>query len=187
MTAKLVPSGSQTVGPFFTIGLNYLAGQPVETGFAQRGHVEISGRVLDGAGNPVPDAMLEVWAADSSGRYGAASEEAIGSPPGFRRVVTDQSGQFSFTINKPGAVTFDDGRNQAPHLVVLVFARGLLRHLITRVYFPDEHANASDPVFELIPKERRLTMVARSEGSDSNRLRWDVILQGTDETVFFAW
>lgn len=187
MTTRLVPSGSQTVGPFFTIGLNYLAGRPVETDFAQGGHVEISGRVLEGAGNPVPDAMLEVWAADSSGRYGAARAEVSGSPPGFRRVVTDQSGQFSFTIKKPGAVTFDDGRNQAPHLVVLVFARGLLRHLITRVYFPDEHANTSDPVLEVVPRARRSTMIAHSEGGDLNRLRWDVILQGTDETVFFAW
>lgn len=187
MTAKLVPTGSQTVGPFFAIGLDYLVSRSVENGSAISGDVEISGRVLDGGGNPVPDAMLEIWGADSNGRYAAASREASGSPPGFRRVVTDQHGQFSFTINKPGAVAVDHGQNQAPHLVVLVFARGLLRHLITRVYFPDEHANTSDRVLELVPKERRSTMIAHSQAGDLNRLRWDVILQGTDETVFFAW
>jgi protocatechuate 3,4-dioxygenase, alpha subunit len=187
MTTKLVPSGSQTVGPFFTIGLEYLAGKPIDTGSVATGDVEISGRVLDGEGAPVSDAMLEVWGADSDGRYGATSEESSGSPTGFRRVVTNMDGQFSFTIEKPGAVTFDDGRNQAPHLVVLVFARGLLRHLITRVYFPDEHVNASDQLLEQVPKERRSTMIARKDARDSNRLRWDVILQGTDETVFFAW
>jgi protocatechuate 3,4-dioxygenase, alpha subunit len=186
MTTKLVPSGSQTVGPFFSIGLEYLAGQPIENGSVASGDVEISGRVLDGEANPVPDAMLEVWGADSDGRYGA-SEEASGSPPCFRRVVTNVDGRFSFTINKPGAVAFDEGRNQAPHLVVLVFARGLLRHLITRVYFPDGDEIGSDPVLEQVPKERRSTMIARKDGGDSHRLRWDVILQGTDETVFFAW
>jgi protocatechuate 3,4-dioxygenase, alpha subunit len=187
MTAKLLPAGSQTVGPFFAIGLEYLVGRSVENGSAGSGDVEIGGRVLDGEGNPVPDAMLEVWGADSHGRYRAATEEASGSPGVFRRVVTNEQGQFSFTIDKPGAVAFDGGRNQAPHLVVLVFARGLLRHLITRVYFPDEHANTSDPVLKLVSKERRSTMIAHSEGGDLNRLRWDVILQGTDETVFFAW
>jgi protocatechuate 3,4-dioxygenase, alpha subunit len=187
MSAKLIPSGSQTVGPFFSIGLGYLAERPAETGSVAGGHLEISGRVLDGEGNPVPDAMLEIWGADSSGRYVGTSTEAGGSPTGFRRVVTNQDGEFSFGIGKPGSVAFDRSRNQAPHLVVLVFARGLLRNLITRVYFPDEPGNMSDPVLEMVPGERRSTMIARRDVGDSNRLRWDVILQGADETVFFAW
>ena len=184
---KLVPSGSQTVGPFFAIGLEYLACSPIDSGSVAGRHVEIGGRVLDGEGNPVPDAMLEVWGADSNGHYGAGSEEASGSPAGFRRVVTNMDGHFSFLIHKPGSVAYDNRQNEAPHLVVLVFARGLLRHLITRLYFPDEPENVSDPVLEQVPEERRSTMIARKEGGDSNRLRWDVILQGTDETVFFAW
>jgi protocatechuate 3,4-dioxygenase, alpha subunit len=161
LSATATPS--QTVGPFFAFALR----DRTEIG---AGPVRIEGRVLDGAGAPVPDAMLEVWQADADGAYRHDF--------GWGRSGTDAEGRYSFTSVKPGAV---DG--QAPHLVVLVFARGLLKPLLTRMYFPDEAANASDPVLCALGEHDRAALVARDE---RGLLRFDVRLQGDGETPFFT-
>lgn len=186
---KAVASGSQTVGPFFRIGCEYLCAQPDAA--ALPGSTTVRGSVLDGDGHPVPDALLELWYADSEGHYSANAE---GSPPqaqclprGFARVATDGEGRFCFQLRKPGRVESGDGRRQAPHVVVLVFARGLLRHLITRMYFAGEAANEDDPVLQSVPAERRATLIAKQGAESAASLEWNIHLQGADETVFFAW
>jgi protocatechuate 3,4-dioxygenase, alpha subunit len=156
------PTPSQTVGPFFGFALPF-AGDHSAVEADAPGAVRIEGQLLDGAGAPVPDGLLEAWQGDQLARCG-----------------TDPEGMFHFVVTKPAAGP--DG--QAPHLEVTVFARGLLRHLPTRLYFPDEEAaNAADPVLRLVPDGRRHTLVARD---DAGVLRFDVRLQGEDETVFFA-
>lgn len=178
---QLVPTGSQTVGPFFRIGLDHLAesisGHQAET----EGTITIAGKVLDRDGSPVPDAMLEFW---GSGQSNASSTKS-GNPEGFRRVATDGDGAFRVLMKRPAADLLEDGRSQAPHILVLLFSRGLLRHLISRVYFEDESGNEKDPVLLGVPAERRHTLVARR--TEENIYRWDVRLQGANETVFFAF
>lgn len=182
-------AGSQTVGPFFRIGLSWLCATPEPS--LVPGSIAVSGCVLDGAGNPVQDAMLEFWRADPQGHYSTEPPQEgacpAGCPSGFTRVASDEQGCFTCSLSKPGPVEFGDGRTQAPHLVVLVFARGLLRHLITRMYFPGEAANHTDPILQLVPPRRRPTLIARSTAEDPNHLKWNVVLQGDEETVFFAW
>jgi protocatechuate 3,4-dioxygenase alpha subunit len=155
---------SQTVGPYFSLGL---LDRPANELVA--GGIRITGRVLDGAGDPVPDALVEIWQADEEGRYRPDF--------GWGRSGCDAEGRYSFVTRKPGAV---DG--QAPHLTVMVFARGLLKPVLTRMYFPDEQAaNADDPV--LAAPEGGSTLVARPV---EDRLEFDIRLQGEAETVFFA-
>jgi len=165
MSGPFTPS--QTVGPFFGVGMPFERGEqlaPPESAGAMR----IEGQVLDGKGEPVPDALLEIWQPAT----------------GFGRARTDSDGAFSFTTVKPGPVPAPDGRMQAPHFNVTVFARGLLRHLVTRMYFPDEtQANAADPVLNLVEPARRETLIAEDCGGV---LHFDVRLQGERETVFFA-
>jgi len=165
MSGPLTPS--QTVGPFFGVGLPFENGEQLAPP-GSAGVMRIEGQVLDGKGEPVPDALLEIW------------QPGVG----FGRARTDSEGAFSFTTVKPGAVPAPDGRVQAPHFNVTVFARGLLRHLVTRMYFPDEtEANAADPVLNLVEPARRETLVAKNCGGV---LHFDVRLQGERETVFFA-
>jgi len=185
-SGSLVPSSSQTVGPYFRIGLEPLDRRPAEAHETSARTVEIRGKVLDGGGLPVPDAMLEFWGANSSGIYAGAASEPSGCPAGFHRVATDDAGSFSLTTLKPGPVPAGAG-TQAPHLVVLVFARGLLRNLVTRVYFSDEPANAADLVLSQVPEDRRRTIIASANSHNSSLFHWSVILQGKDETAFFAW
>ncbi len=179
-----VPTPSQTVGPYFRIGLDWLLHADLAGPAAAGPRLTISGRVLDGEGKGVEDALIEVWQADPAGRYAAVSR-----PPrwaGFGRVATDPQGAFSFTVVKPGRVPGPEGTLQAPHLAVNVFMRGLLRHLVTRIYFPDEaQANAADPVLALVEPARRETLVARADPASPAALSWDVVLQGARETVFF--
>jgi protocatechuate 3,4-dioxygenase, alpha subunit len=183
---KLVPSGSQTVGPFFSICLEYLVGQaPVNESSIDT--IEIHGKVLDRDGAPVWDAMLEFWGTDSSGSNSDSVKHSSGHPLGFHRVATGLDGSFSLTLSKPGPAPLGDGRLQAPHMLVLVFARGLLRHLITRIYFDLEPANAADPVLLAIPADRQHTLIARSDASNPRAFQWNIVLQGDNETVFFAW
>ena len=178
---KLVPSGSQTVGPYFRIGLEHLVGKgPVKESALEA--IELHGKVLDRDGTPVPDALLEFWSADLNG-----IPNSNGHPPGFHRVATDLEGRFSFALNKPGATPMGDGRMQAPHMLVLVFARGLLRQLITRVYFDQDPVKTIDPVLLEVLAERRPTLIASSDASDPRAYQWNVVLQGDNETVFFAW
>jgi protocatechuate 3,4-dioxygenase alpha subunit len=152
---------SQTVGPFFSFGLCV---RP-QANVVEQG-IELRGRVTDGAGEPVPDAMVELWQAGEDGRYRGDF--------GWARCGTDASGAFRFTVVKPGAV---DG--QAPHLNMQVFARGLLKQVYTRVYFPGDEP---DELLRSVDEARRATLVAVEEDGG---LRFDVRLQGDEETVFF--
>ena len=161
----MTPTPSQTVGPFFAFALPF----PGDAEAVAPGSdaIRIEGQLLDGAEEPVSDGLLEAWQGDQ-----------------FARCRTDSEGAFHFLVRKPTAVVSHDGRTHAPHLELTVFARGLLRHLATRVYFPDEDdANRADPVLERVPEERRPTLIARSEGGV---LHLDIRLQGEGETVFFA-
>jgi protocatechuate 3,4-dioxygenase alpha subunit len=177
-----VPTPSQTVGPYLSLGVAPLERSEVVPA-GTPGACTISGRVLDGAGAPVPDAVVELWQADPEGRVGGAPAPD-GTAPWFGRSLTGADGRFRFVTVKPGAVPLSSGEPQAPHVELLVFARGLLRHVRTRVYFPDEtDANAADPVLSRVPGDRRHTLVATP---DADGLRFDVALQGRDETVFFA-
>jgi protocatechuate 3,4-dioxygenase, alpha subunit len=162
MGDESVPTPSQTVGPFFGCALPFEAGSDTATGGAV---IRIEGQLLDGSGEPVPDGMVELW----GGRQ-------------FARCRTDAEGAFHFTATKP--LPRSDRNDEAPHLEVTVFARGLLRHLATRLYFPDEEvANASDRTLNLVEPARRQMLIAHPEGSV---LRFDIRLQGESETVFFA-
>ncbi len=181
---RFIPSSSQTVGPFFRIGLDYLVECAPSPGAGQDDTVIIRGRVLDGNRAPVPDALLEFWSARAiSADNGSQQHEDF--PARFRRAATDLDGRFSLAMTRPEPVPLDHETLQAPHMIVLVFARGLLRHLITRLYFDGEPGNGTDAVLNGIPTERRRTLIAQADGSDT--FCWDVILQGIDETVFFAW
>lgn len=179
---------SQTVGPFFSIGLAPLNRANLAEGSAGE-RVVISGRVIDGDGQGVPDAVLEIWQADADGRYHhpehtGASHDSAGFF-GFGRIPTDAEGRFSLTTIKPGPVHDPDGKPQAPHLQISVFMRGLMRQLVTRLYFPEDPLNTSDPVLRLVPESRRETLIARQAAPEETILEWNVCLQGPDETVFF--
>jgi protocatechuate 3,4-dioxygenase, alpha subunit len=182
-----IPAGSQTVGPYFRIGLDYLIERTPALTLETAGTIEIRGRVSDCDGAPVPDAMLEFWSTPKVGDKLGRDGEAGVFPAGFRRAATDGDGNFLIVMARPATVRPGDKRAHAPHMLVLVFARGLLRHLVTRVYFGDEQANQSDPVLMTIPQERRATLIAQPDETRANLYRWDIILQGTGETVFFAW
>jgi len=174
-----VPTVSQTVGPFFEIGLTHLRTDAI---FATPSWepVSIRGAVFDGDGRPVPDVVLEIWQADADGRYD------VDGSSGFGRIFPDAAGTFCFQTVQPGSVR-DGVGTQAPHLVVMLFMRGLLKPLRTRMYFPDHPANASDTVLGLVPPERRSTLIARQVTESPATLEWNVHLQGDDETAFFAW
>lgn len=162
----LTPTPSQTVGPFYGFALPFPDDRCAVPAGGE-GALRLEGQVVDGAGEPVPDGLIEVWWDDR-----------------FGRCRTDAEGVFSFVVRKPAPVPGPNGASQAPHLNVTVFARGLLRQLPTRIYFPDEEAaNAADPVLALVEPELRGTLIARA---DNGVLRWDVRLQGEGETVFFA-
>lgn len=167
---------SQTVGPFFSIGLNVLLAADL-VGPGERFTLE--GRVLDANRKPIPDALIEIWQANGEGKYPQPGEAFRG----FGRVATDENGAFEIKSIKPGAVPGPHGTMQAPHLEVSVFMRGLLIRLTTRMYFPDEPANATDPILNLVPASRRGTIIAKKTASGV--LHWDVLMQGDDETVFF--
>jgi protocatechuate 3,4-dioxygenase, alpha subunit len=166
---------SQTIGPFFGHALPWPDGPHV----AHTGNPDafwVRGRVLDGEDVPVDDALVETWQAGPDGRFG-------GPFRGFGRCPTDPAGTYAVRTCNPGSIAGPDGL-QAPHIDVAVFARGLLRHLITRIYFADEaDANAADPVLSTVPAERRQTLIAQPI---DDGYRFDIRLQGIDETVFFV-
>lgn len=183
------PTTSQTVGPFFSIGLTRMKHDDLVGAGTSGERVVIEGHVLDGDGEPVPDAIIEIWQANSYGKY-AHPEDQQDKPlepsfSGYGRIPTDDEGQFRFTTIKPGPVPDLDGKFQAPHIVVSVFARGLLRRLVTRIYFSDEPANATDFVLNLVEASRCETLIAKKIAGVSGKLEWNVILQGPNETVFF--
>jgi protocatechuate 3,4-dioxygenase, alpha subunit len=183
MALQLTPS--QTVGPFFSIGLTWEDGAFVVPPGTD-GALWIRGRVTDGDGEPVPDAVIETWQADPDGRYNHPDDPRSAGTGfrGFARAATDEGGVFAIHTVKPGAVPGPGGATQAPHLAMSVLARGLLNRVVTRVYFADEAGlNAADPVFSDLPEGRRATLLAEPAGDG---YRFDVRLQGEDETVFFA-
>lgn len=179
---------SQTVGPYFVIGCDRLKTTDLTTPDVAGERIEITGRVMDADGIGVPDAMLEVWQANSAGKY-AHPEDLQNKPAeagfrGFGRIMTDANGAFHFTTIRPGPVPAPDGSEQAPHIAVSVFMRGLLRRLVTRIYFPYTTANDQDFVLSFVEPARRKTLIARKTTAH-NKLEWNVILQGENETVFF--
>ena len=169
---------SQTVGPYLHIGLTWLIIESLAPSGVPGQRVRIQGRVLDGDGKPVNDALVEIWQADSRGKFDGKRFR------GFGRSATDDAGAFRFNTVKPGRVPGPGGKPQAPHILAVIFMRGQLKQLVTRVYFPDEASNAQDPVLALVPRDRRGTLIARKTGKPGV-LEWNVILQGKDETVFF--
>ena len=180
---------SQTVGPFFTIGLTRMNQTDLVGPGVSGERVTIEGRVFDGDGAPIPDAVIEIWQANSHGKYNHPEDEQDKPvEPGFRgygRIPTDETGRFSFTTIKPGAVPGPDGKMQAPHIAVSIFMRGLLRRLVTRIYFADEPGNEEDFVLHLVEASRRGTLIARKVAGREGVLEWNVLTQGADETVFF--
>jgi protocatechuate 3,4-dioxygenase, alpha subunit len=180
------PTPSQTVGPFFHIGLGYEnIGEIVAPD--SHGAIRVEGVVSDGEGAPVNDAMIEIWQADEEGRYPGQGNGAAAAADGFRgfgRCATDDEGRFRFVTVKPGRVPGLNGATQAPHIEVSVFARGLLNRLATRIYFPgEEQANREDPVLALIDDpDLRSTLLATEE---DGIYRFDIHLQGDRETAFF--
>jgi protocatechuate 3,4-dioxygenase alpha subunit len=185
-------TSSQTVGPFFEPALlredarrNVLI-QPETAGE----RIRIEGRILDGDGIPVPDAMVEIWQANANGRYNHPSDQGPAlldsSFLGFGRSGTTEDGSYWFETVKPGSVPFDGERLQAPHICFTVFSRGLLNHVMTRMYFEDEPSNVNDPVLLCVPEERRATLLARRDLAGAVVVyHFDIVLQGTNETAFF--
>jgi protocatechuate 3,4-dioxygenase, alpha subunit len=185
---SLRASTSQTIGPYLRIGLEWMQIEEMAPKGVAGERVSLRGRVLDADGKPVNDAAVEIWQANSHGRY-AHSEDKQDKPlennfRGYGRSLTDEDGAFRFDTIKPGRVAGPGGRLQAPHLTVTIFMRGLLKQLQTRVYFPDDPANAEDPILALVPAQRRATLIARR---NAEHLEWNVILQGKGETVFFEF
>ncbi|HEY3850247.1 MAG TPA: protocatechuate 3,4-dioxygenase subunit alpha [Steroidobacteraceae bacterium] len=203
---------SQTVGPFFHYGLPWKGGADLigksdmgarpdlfpdshyvlnlssPSGVPRGEAIDLRGRVLDGRGEAVPDAMLEIWQANAAGRYASPADRRDGIPLdphfiGFGRAATGADGGFHFRTIRPGRVPGPDGILQAPHIALSVLGRGLLKRLATRVYFADCTENDTDPILISVPAERRATLIAQRRGSD-----WwlDIVLQGAGETVFFA-
>ncbi|MEO0914284.1 MAG: protocatechuate 3,4-dioxygenase subunit alpha [Pseudomonadota bacterium] len=185
-------SPSQTAGPYVHIGCTPNAAgitgvypQDLCAGIAPgaEGQIAVEGQVFDGAGDPVRDALVEIWHADAEGRYPARLEEGA---RGWARSATDgETGMFRFALSRPGRVPWPDGRPQAPHITFWIVARGINLGLHTRLYFEDEaEANAADPILGAItPPARARTLLARREAA--GRYRFDIHLQGPDETVFF--
>lgn len=201
---KLGQTPSQTVGPFFHYALPWpgcadLAGGGVEPigcrldlvpeahrqfapqpGSSPAGEViEVVGRVVDGAGEPTPDVLIETWQADPEGRYDAPGFQGLG------RAATADDGSFRLRVVKPGRTPGPGNSLQASHLALGVLGRGLLKRLVTRVYFEGDGGLDEDPVLALVPPERRATLIARAEGQ--GRFRFDIVLQGQDETVFLEF
>ena len=182
-------TSSQTIGPYLHIGMTWLVDENMAGAGVTGDKVTVTGRVIDADGTPVNDAMVEIWQANAHGRY-AHPEDTRDLPlergfTGFGRVYTDEDGGFRLNTIKPGRVPGPDGELQAPHLNITLFMRGLLKHLITRVYFEGEN-NDADPVFARVPAVRRATLVAR-RGGKPGAFEWNVVLQGDNETVFFDY
>ena len=181
---------SQTVGPFFKPALIRSGNESLVTSKSRGERITIEGRILDGDAAGVGDAMIELWQANADGRYDHPDDlqEKLIDPEfqGFGRAATDELGRFRFYTIKPGSAAGPGNLLQAPHINVSIFARGLLKRLVTRIYFPGEQLNATDPVLNTVAPGRRSTLIARIENSDQpGILRFDIVLQGENETVFF--
>ena len=184
---------SQTVGPFFAYGLTPNGKYSWNDAFTNNlvtpdvtgERIRVEGFVYDGDGANVPDAMLEIWQADAQGRFSDPQDSrglTNSSFKGFGRCGTGAEG-YSFETIKPGAVPGLNGKNQAPHIVLAIFGRGMTMQSMTRIYFDDEPATASDEVMKLVPEDRRNTLIAKKTAPGV--YRFDIYLQGDNETVFF--
>lgn len=187
MSELLTPS--QTVGPYFAMRLPWPEG-PFVVPAGTPGASTIIGRLYDGVGDPIPDGMIETWQADQNGRFAHPADprgpvvDGDKAFRGFGRAQTTRDGSFTIVTVKPGPLPFGDGRTEAPHIDVSVFARGMLDRSVTRIYFPDEpEANEADPVLAAVPAARRPTLIAVPY--DDGLLRFDIHMQGDNETVFF--
>jgi protocatechuate 3,4-dioxygenase alpha subunit len=185
---------SQTVGPFFSIGLSPRNRTEIAAAGVSGERITIQGQLLDGDGHPVPDAVIETWQADANGEYAHAeahpNKDGQDKPIdpdffGFGRIPTDSNGRFSFSTIRPGTVPAPDGTLQAPHIVVSIFMRGLLTRLITRIYFFGDPRNENDFALKLVEPARRATLMAKPSAEDKSTLIWNINLQGENETVFF--
>ena len=191
---RLIPTASQTAGPYFRFGLDHPEWSDLTGGGKAQGEkIRIEGRVVDGDGAPLPDALIEIWQANAAGRYDHP-EDRQDKPldpnfRGFGRCSTDKDGWYRFTTIRPGPVPGRGNALQAPHIAVTIFARGLLKQLVTRLYFPESGAaNDADPVLSAIDdKSARATLLARpvAKGGTQPVYRFDIVLQGDGETVFF--
>ena len=188
---------SQTVGPYFAYGLTPTGKYEWNDAFTNNlitpdtsgERIRVEGKVFDGDCAVVPDCMLEIWHADAQGRFSDPQDKRAlpnSSFRGFGRCGTDATGGYAFETIKPGSVPDPDGKPQAPHILLAVYARGMLLHLYTRIYFDGEAANANDSVLALVPADRRATLIAKSKTGAGNPVyTLDIHLQGDNETVFF--
>jgi protocatechuate 3,4-dioxygenase alpha subunit len=182
---------SQTVGPFYAIGMTRTPMNVLATDSTEGQRIRIEGQIFDGDGAPIPDVLVEIWQANAYGRYNHPDDKQEkpldANFTGWGRSGTDAKCFYSFETIKPGPVPGNGQTVQAPHINFVIFARGMLVHAYTRMYFADEPANASDPVLNSIKnKKRRRTLIA-APGMENGKTvyRFDIRLQGDDETVFF--
>jgi protocatechuate 3,4-dioxygenase alpha subunit len=179
--AELLVTPSQTIGPFFKYGLTWEGGESLFPESAPGRRIRIAGVVTDGKSEPMPDSLIEFWQADAAGSFAPARPGASG---GFGRVATDGAGRYAINTVYPGQVAGPDGRKQAPHVLVVLFARGLLMQVVSRIYFEGEAANRDDPVLAACGA-RCATLIARRDPGGADSYTWDVFMQGPGETVFF--
>jgi protocatechuate 3,4-dioxygenase alpha subunit len=190
MSAHLTPIPSQTVGPFFRIGLSGpRAVQRIAAAGVKGERVKLVVTVFDAEDQPIHDCLIETWQANADGKYNHPDDkqEKPLDPAfrGFGRQATDQNGVCSFETIKPGRVPGPKGTQQAPHLAVSVFSRGMLNRLPTRIYFAGDPANEQDPILALVPKERRATLLARPVERERGAWQFTIRFGGAGETVFF--
>lgn len=177
---------SQTVGPYLHIGFDWLAKTDLVTKDTPGERIRLEGQLVDGEGVAVPDGVIEIWQANAQGNYASAADTVAQGEgfSGFGRCSTDVDGRFHFSTIKPGRVLAAADGWQAPHIAVNIFARGLLRQLVTRIYFPGD-ANQEDWVLQQVPAARRATLIAQPIDDQPNTFYWQVALGGSHETVFF--
>lgn len=185
-----IATGSQTVGPFFHLGLVY-GDDPgrLAKADAKGEHIRLAIRILDAEGAGIPDAMVELWQADANGKYNHPDDPQDNTPDpafrGFGRLPSNKDGRIVFETVRPGRVPGIDGALQAPHINVHIFSRGVLRHVSTRIYFAGDPANADDAILRLVPSGRRDTLLARPAEREPGTWNIDFHLCGERETVFF--
>ncbi|GBQ19097.1 protocatechuate 3,4-dioxygenase beta subunit [Gluconacetobacter sacchari DSM 12717] len=190
--APLALTPWQTVGPFFHYALPWEGGGILAHDGARGERIVVRGRVVDADGAPIPDALVEIWQANAAGRYAHPDDQRDGLPVdpafiGFGRCPTDEEGMFTFHTVRPGVVPGPGNMAQAPHIAVGLLGRGLLRRLVTRLYFPESDANATDPILALVDPARVETLIAVRDGAVDGvpAYRFDIRIQGENETVFF--